>query len=201
MFNLVNRILTRLHVIKPKSLSEQLIANGNIRIGKNSSINNLSIVLYKPEKNRCNIIIGDDCLISGTITIYNADSKVKIGDRVFIGDKTELYCNEEISIESDVMLSWGITVIDTNSHSLLWEERRNDVKDWIKGSKFKDWSKVESKPVKIGSKSWIGFKSIILKGVSISEGTIVGAGSVVTANTESFTIVGGNPAKFIKKIN
>lgn len=201
MFNLFNRILIRLKIIKPVSLTDKLIADGNIKLGKNSFINNLSVVIYKPEKNNCNIIIGDDCLVSGTITIYNTDSKVKIGDRVFIGANTELYCNKEISIESDVMLSWGITVIDTNSHSLMWEERRNDVQDWIKGSKYKDWSKVESKPVIIRSKSWIGFKSIILKGVNIAEGTIVGAGSVVTSSTDPFTIVGGNPAKLIKKVN
>ena len=47
---------------------------------------------------------------------------------------------------------------------------------------------------------WIGFNSIVLKGVAIGEGAIVGAGSIVTKDVEPHTIVAGNPAKFIKRI-
>jgi maltose O-acetyltransferase len=46
---------------------------------------------------------------------------------------------------------------------------------------------------------WIGARAIILPGVHIGKGSIIGAGSVVTKNIESFTVVGGNPAKLIKK--
>jgi acetyltransferase-like isoleucine patch superfamily enzyme len=47
---------------------------------------------------------------------------------------------------------------------------------------------------------WIGFNSIILKGVTIGEGAVIAAGSVVTKDVSPYTIVGGNPAKFLKKI-
>lgn len=46
---------------------------------------------------------------------------------------------------------------------------------------------------------WIGHSSIILSGVTLSRGTIVAAGSVVVKSTEPYSIIGGNPAKFIKK--
>lgn len=46
----------------------------------------------------------------------------------------------------------------------------------------------------------VGMRSIILPGVTIGEGAVVGAGSVVTKNVEPFTVVAGNPAKIIKKI-
>lgn len=46
---------------------------------------------------------------------------------------------------------------------------------------------------------WIGGKSIILQGVTIGEGAVVAAGSVVSKDVEPYTIVGGNPARFIKK--
>src|SRR5688572_12969825 len=51
--------------------------------------------------------------------------------------------------------------------------------------------------VKIGSRAWIGYRSIILPGVTIGEGAIVGAGAVVTQNVEPFTIVAGDAAKVI----
>jgi hypothetical protein len=46
---------------------------------------------------------------------------------------------------------------------------------------------------------WIGFRCIILPGVHIAKGTVVGAGSVVTKDTDKYDIIAGNPARFIKK--
>jgi len=48
---------------------------------------------------------------------------------------------------------------------------------------------------------WIGSGAIILGGVTIGENAVIGAGSVVTKNVEKDTMVAGNPAKFIKKID
>lgn len=53
--------------------------------------------------------------------------------------------------------------------------------------------------VTIGEQAFIGTKALILPGICIGEGAIVGAGSVVTKSVESWAIVGGNPAKFIKE--
>ena len=55
------------------------------------------------------------------------------------------------------------------------------------------------KPIVIGANAWVAGWSIVLPGVTIGEGVVVGAGSVVTKDVESWTVVGGNPAKFIKK--
>ncbi len=75
--------------------------------------------------------------------------------------------------------------------------------DYLNGNNFtvnKDWSNVKSKPIKICDKVWIGFDVVILKGVTIGEGAIVGARSVVTKDVEPWTVVAGNPVKFIKNI-
>ncbi|MEH1965208.1 MAG: acyltransferase [Nostoc sp.] len=51
----------------------------------------------------------------------------------------------------------------------------------------------------IGDRCWIAYRAIILPGVTIGEGAVVGAGSVVTKDIEPYTVVAGNPARFIKK--
>lgn len=54
-------------------------------------------------------------------------------------------------------------------------------------------------PIVIGANSWVAGWSIVLPGVTIGEGAVVAAGAVVTKDVEPWTVVGGNPARFIKK--
>jgi len=55
-------------------------------------------------------------------------------------------------------------------------------------------------PVTIENKAWIGARAIILKGVTVSEGAVVAAGSVVTKDVPPWTIVGGNPATILRPL-
>ena len=66
----------------------------------------------------------------------------------------------------------------------------------ISDSSLKKWD--STKRTKIGNDVWIGDSSVILKGLSIGNGSIVGAGSVVTKNIGNYEIFAGNPAKKIK---
>jgi acetyltransferase-like isoleucine patch superfamily enzyme len=60
-----------------------------------------------------------------------------------------------------------------------------------------DKSIINTSPIIIKDKAWIGFNSIVMKGVTIGEGAIVAAGSVVVKDVDDYTIVGGNPARKI----
>jgi acetyltransferase-like isoleucine patch superfamily enzyme len=176
-----------------------LIANGNLIVGANTDLYKCSISVFDPQPGHPNITIGDDCAIEGRIILHSNNARITIGNRVFIGSNALLFCYDSIEIGDDVMFSWDCTVIDTNAHSLRSAERKQDVLDWKKGPQFKDWSRVESQKVVIGPSCWLGFKSIVMKGVRLGDGCVVAAGSVVTKNFEPFSVIGGNPASFIKR--
>ena len=144
------------------------------------------------------LIVGSDSIVKCRIDFDGIGGRVLIGDRCFIG-ASHLVCRRQISIGNDVIISWGVTVVDHNSHSLYWKYRKHDVSDWIRGKK--DWSFVDVRPVVISDKVWIGFGAKILKGVVIGEGAVVGAGSVVTRDIPAFAVVAGNPAQVIKQVD
>ncbi|TIO04323.1 acyltransferase [Mesorhizobium sp.] len=138
--------------------------------------------------------IGDECILHNVFSFDRPDAKIIVGQRSFIG-KSHLVAAERIEVGDDVIISWGTTIVDHNSHATGWPDRNADVADWHQGKK--DWSNITIAPVKIEDNVFIGFNVIILKGVTIGRGSVVGAGSVVTKDVAPFTMVGGNPAKAI----
>lgn len=92
-----------------------------------------------------------------------------------------------IIIEDDVLIGSGAKIWDTDFHSVNYEDRMKD-------------NDVKSAAIKIERGAFIGACSIILKGVTIGERAVIGAGSVVTKNIPADEVWAGNPAKFIKKI-
>ncbi len=140
--------------------------------------------------------VGKDSILHCKVSFDSKQGQVTIGDRCFIG-RSELVCHSRIHIGDDVIISWGVTIVDHNSHSLCWEQRKNDVSRWRRGLKI--WNDVRLAPVEIQDKVWIGFNVIVLKGVTIGEGAVVGAGAVVTRDVAPYTIVAGNPARPIRR--
>lgn len=169
---------------------------------------NFNISMRNPIGNRKYLEIGSGCLIEGNFIYERESGYIKVGNNVHIGGGTSLISINRIEIEDDVTIAWACTIYDHNSHSINWDERKNDTKqeyeDYLKYGdpiKNKNWECVKSKPITIKKRAWIGFGVTILKGVTIGEGAVVGAGSVVTNDVPPYTIVGGNPARIIKKIN
>ena len=198
MKNLIKKILKLIYQyffvdekIKDEIKEKTIIG---VTIGENTD-NNAIITVKYPEKSK--IEIGNDCLIYGNISTETENAKIIIGNNVFIG-RSIIFATIEIIIEDDVLISSDCLIQDTDNHNISRAVRKKDTND-AKVKKTQEWSLVNKKPIKICAGSWIGAKCIILKGVTIGEGAIVGAGSVVTKNVEPYTIVGGNPAKFIKK--
>ena len=189
------------------ALKNSLPSKENVKysLGTNTLINNVTVEMRNGPAQPARCVFGRESVISGTFVLETAEASIEVGERTFIGGG-HFICTKKITIGSDVLISWGCTFIDTNAHSLDWRERRADVDDWRRGlvaghiGKFKDWTKVASNEIKIGDKCWIGFNTIILKGVEIGEGSIIGAGSVVTSNVPPYTVYAGNPAAFVKNV-
>ena len=110
---------------------------------------------------------------------------LSIGDNSGIGINCEI--NGEVIIGNDVMMGPEV-VIYTSGHKY----DRTDIPMWKQGS-------TEAKPVVIKDDVWIGRRAIILPGVTIGTGVVIGAGAVVTKDVPDYAVVGGVPAKVIKR--
>jgi len=151
--------------------------------------------------------IGNDSMLGCKLIFEKQTGCIEIGDRSYVGEGTNIISINSVKIGNDVTIAWGCTIYDHNSHSVYWRERKNDtlqcIKDYQKTGNFienKNWSNVKSSPIKICDKVWIGFDCVILKGVTIGEGAVVGARSVVTKDVQPYTVVAGNPAKVVKTL-
>jgi len=137
----------------------------------------------------------------------SGEGHVTIGERVFFGESTVI-CRSRIELGSNIFVAWGSYLYDHDSHSLDYRERRKDIgrqlADFRSGHAnyiaSKDWAVVNSRPIVVKDDAWIGMEALVLKGVTVGEGAIVGAGSVVSRDVDPWTVVGGNPAQVLKRI-
>ena len=157
-------------------------------------------------QNKNYLTIGANCIVSGQFVFESNEGYVKIGEHTYIGGGTFI-SRSGIEIGNNVTIAWGGTFYDHDSHSLDYMKRRKDIDDELgdirNGRNFiqnKDWSDVNSRPIKICDDAWIGMNVIILKGVTVGEGAIVGAGSVVTKDVPAWTVAAGNPARVVKEL-
>jgi len=111
-------------------------------------------------------------------------ARTSLGDYSGIGINAKI--NGTCTIGDYVMMGTGVTVI-THNHAF----DRTDIPMMHQGFE-------EERPVVIGNDVWIGDKVTILPGVHIGDGSIIGAGAVVTHDVPPYAIVGGVPAKIIR---
>lgn len=115
---------------------------------------------------------------------FGIGNDIEIGDNSGIG--VDCFIRGPLKIGIDVMMGPEVQILTTN-HRI----ERTDIPISKQGNIVK--------PVRIGNDVWIGTRVIILPGVDIGDGSVIGAGSVVTKNIEPYSIVGGVPAKLIRK--
>jgi acetyltransferase-like isoleucine patch superfamily enzyme len=172
------------------SINSDLVNNGS-KFYKESNVFNFQ---SNPEKITC----GKNTHIRGELLVFAYGGSISVGDYCYIGEGSRIWSGEMVKIGNNVLISHNVNIIDTNSHELNEIERHETYKKIIfEGHPSKKGS-IETSQIVIENNVWISFNSIILKGVSIGEGSIIAAGSVVTKDVPPYTVVGGNPAVIIK---
>lgn len=126
----------------------------------------------------------------------NGQTQIGYGSYIQVGDNAELHigesfinrevkiiCNKRLSIGDDCIIAMGTVIRDNDGgqHQILSQDYNN------------------TKPVRIGDHVWIGENSMVLKGVTIGDGAVIAAASVVTKDVPPRCLVAGTPAKVIRE--
>lgn len=145
------------------------------------------------------IKIGASSYIKGELLTFGHGGQITLGDYCFVGDDSRIWSAKNIFIGDRVLIAHNVNIFDNLTHPINAKARHRQYKEIITSGQPKKID-LSEKSVIIGNDVWIGCMSIILPGVTIGEGAIVGAGSVVSKDVSPYTIVAGNPAKIIREI-
>ncbi len=167
-----------------------------VRYGRDLTLKGLPVVV-----NRGRISIGDNVCIKSSflsnlaglyqrtvICARTSEAVIRIGSDCGISGAT-IYARKHISIGDRTLIGANTKILDNDFHPVEAEARFRDDKDLI-----------GTRPVKIGNDCFIGCNCLILKGTELGDGCVVGAGSVVTGKYPAGSVIGGNPAKLLRKV-
>lgn len=126
--------------------------------------------------------VGRDCRLDRSLFVY--PGRVSLGNRVYVG--RYCYLDGDITIGDFTMLASSVAVVG-GDHAF---DRRDVL--------MIDSGREHWKPTRIGRDCWIGHGAILLNGITIGDGSIVAAGSVVLADVPPLSIVAGNPARVVR---
>lgn len=128
---------------------------------------------------------GKNVHVQWNVEFFSADKKVALGDNVGINSGTVISSN--LKIGNDVLIAPRCGLINRGEHTYE-----------VCGQTIFDGPRARSEDIIINNDVWIGYGSTILGGVTIGEGAIVAAGSLVVNDVPEYAIVAGNPARLIK---
>ena len=115
------------------------------------------------------------------VATQSDDAKLTIGDKCSFSG-VSIWCHKEITIGNNVRVGANVTIMDSDQHT-------------------DDPRAGKDKPVRIEDNVWIGGGVTILKGVTISKNSLIGAGSVVVKSIPENVIAAGNPCKVIRPLD
>lgn len=178
-----------------------------IRLGARARIYNN---VYLHVQGGASVTIGSDFIFSsgdnfnplcrnlrGCIVAERATTVIEMGHHVGMSSPC-IWAKERITIDDYVNIGGDCVIMDSDAHNLDWRIR--DSGEMAGPKQTMDNATAKCAPIHICSHVLIGTRCIILKGVTIGEGSVIAAGSVVTRDIPPHCIAGGNPAKVIKQL-
>ncbi len=135
------------------------------------------------------LVVEDRVRLVSTITpielAVEQDGTIEVGENTYINYGTSIAAYQHVKIGKNCLIGTYVNITDNNFHCVE-PERRNIIPP--------------SSPVVLEDNVWLGTRVIVLPGVTIGEGSVIGAGSVVTHSIPSRVIAAGTPAKVIRAI-
>ncbi len=149
--------------------------------------------------NSTRIRIGSRTLVAGELLVFAHGGSIMVGDWCYIGEGTRIWSSSSITIGDRVLIAHNVNIFDSMTHPLGARQRHEHFKAILLNGHPSNIDLGEQ-PVTIANDVWIGTNACLLRGVSIGEGAIVAAGSVVTKDVPPYTIVAGNPARVVREL-
>lgn len=156
------------------------LCNNSIYIGKNTKISALSVL--RNDENT--IKIGDRCKIERGAILKCYGGNIELGNDVSINEYSIIYGQGNVKIGNSVLIAAHVSIISENH---CFQSRSELIRR----------QGVSQKGILIGDDVWLGIRSIILDGVHVADGSVIGAGAIVTKDTEPYGIYVGSPARKI----
>lgn len=180
------------YIIQRIFLRPTCILEEDARLTSTARIRN---ALGDPKKIR----VGRHSTICGELFLFAHGGNISIGEWCYVGQGARVWSSESVHIGDRVLISHNVNIFDSLTHPLGAQQRHAQFRSIVKSGHPKSIDLGEQR-VTVGNDVWIGANACILRGVSIGEGAIVGACSVVTHDIQPYTIVGGNPARVIREL-
>lgn len=170
-----------------------------VKYGKSLILKGIPVIY---NKKGAELTIGDYCLVkssflsnlvglySRTIIVTRVEgAKITIGDNVGISGAT-IYARQEVTIGDNTNIGGNVKILDNDFHPIEAQARLAD-----------DKTQIGTAPIHIGKNCFIGCNALILKGTTLGDNCVVGAGAVVCGSFENNCVIAGNPARIIKRLN
>jgi len=144
---------------------------GSIRLGDGVTLS------FQPQGN----------VYRSSLRTYFPDARIEIGDACVIQGAI-IHCNCAVKIGARTRLAPGVILCDNDSHAPVIAAAARDARP-------------PQAPITLGQNVWLGMRTIVLKGVTIGDNTILAANSIVTRDLPANVLAGGIPAVPIRELN
>jgi acetyltransferase-like isoleucine patch superfamily enzyme len=177
-----------------------LLGIANFVMGRGTTFGRDARIVDTVRNGLSRINIGENCRIDGELLVFSHGGEISIGDWCFIGAGTRIWSGKSITIGNRVLISHNVNIFDNLTHPLDLNERHQHFRKIVE-SGHPSQIELGERSVVIEDDAWIAASATILRGVRIGQGSIIGAGAVVTSDVPPMTLVAGNPARIIRQFS